>query len=70
MVALGALYTNQIARNQEFSLSTLHTVVKVQRPLQFNMITFWKKAKDSRRKFGLDGNGNPNYGREDIGFFH
>jgi len=24
---------------------------------------------DSQRKFGLDGNGNPNYGREAVGFF-
>jgi hypothetical protein len=30
---------------------------------------FLKKAMDSRRKFGLDGNGNPNYGREAVGFF-
>ena len=32
--------TNQFARNQEFGLSTLHTMAKVQRPSQFNMITF------------------------------
>jgi hypothetical protein len=30
---------------------------------------FLKKATDSRRKFGLDMNGNPNYGREAVGFF-
>jgi hypothetical protein len=24
---------------------------------------------DSQRKFGLNGNGNPNYGREAVGFF-
>jgi hypothetical protein len=30
---------------------------------------FLKKATDSRRKFGLDGNENPNYGREAVGFF-
>jgi hypothetical protein len=30
---------------------------------------FLKKATDSRRKFGLDRNGNPNYGWEAIGFF-
>jgi hypothetical protein len=30
---------------------------------------FLKKATDSRRKFGPDGNGNPNYGREVVGFF-
>jgi hypothetical protein len=28
-----------------------------------------KKVTDSRRKFGLDGNGNPNYGWEVVGFF-
>jgi hypothetical protein len=30
---------------------------------------FLKKATDSQRKFGSDGNGNPNYGREAVGFF-
>ena len=30
---------------------------------------FLKKATDSRRKFGSDGSGNPNYGREVVGFF-
>jgi hypothetical protein len=30
---------------------------------------FWKEPTDSQRKFGLDGNGNPNYGREAVGFF-
>jgi hypothetical protein len=29
----------------------------------------FKRATDSRRKFGLDGNGNPNYGQEVVGFF-
>jgi hypothetical protein len=32
--------TNHIARNQEFGLSTLHTMAKVQRPSQFKMIIF------------------------------
>ena len=27
------------------------------------------KATDSRRKFGSDGNGNPNYGPEAVDFF-
>jgi hypothetical protein len=31
---------------------------------------FLKKAMDSRRKFGSDMNGNPNYGREAVGYFH
>jgi hypothetical protein len=30
---------------------------------------FLKKATNSRRKFGLDGNRNSNYGREAVGFF-
>jgi hypothetical protein len=44
-------------------------MAKVQRPSQFKMITFLKKATDSRRKFGSDRNGNPNYGREAVSFF-
>jgi hypothetical protein len=28
-----------------------------------------KKATDSQRKFGPDGNGNPNYGQEAVNFF-
>ena len=32
-------------------------------------LLFDDKATDSRRKFGSDGNGNPNYGREAVGFF-
>jgi hypothetical protein len=31
---------NQIARNQEFSLSTLHTMAKVQRPPKFKILLF------------------------------
>jgi hypothetical protein len=46
-----------------------YTMAKVQRPPHFKMIIFLKKAMDSRKKFGLDGNGNPNYGREAVGFF-
>jgi hypothetical protein len=30
---------------------------------------FWKKATDSQRKFGSDGNENPKYGREAASFF-
>jgi hypothetical protein len=41
--------TNHIARNQEFGLSTLHTMAKVQRPSQFKIITFW------RRRWTLEG---------------
>ena len=31
---------------------------------------FWTKVMDSRRKFGLDKNGNPNHGREVVDYFH
>jgi hypothetical protein len=34
------LSTNQIARNQEFGLWTLHTMAKVQRPSHLKVITF------------------------------
>jgi len=37
--------TNQIARNQEFGLSTLHTMTKVQRLSLFWMITFWRRRR-------------------------
>jgi hypothetical protein len=30
-----SISTDQIAKNQEFSFSTLHTMAKVQRPSQF-----------------------------------
>jgi hypothetical protein len=40
---------NPIARNQEFGLSTLHTMPKVQRLLHFKMITF------RRRRMTLEG---------------
>jgi hypothetical protein len=65
-----SISTNQIARNLEFGLSTLRTMAKFQRLSQFKMINFLKKATDSQRKFGSDGNGNPNYGQEAVGFFH
>ena len=42
-------------------------MAKVQRPSQFKLIVFLKKATDSRRKFGSDGNGR-DYGREAVGF--
>jgi hypothetical protein len=35
-----SISTNQIARNQEFGLSTFHTMARVQRPSQFKMIIF------------------------------
>ena len=45
---------------------------KVQRPSPSKMPTwqhFLTKATDSRRKFGSDKNGNPNYGQEAVEFF-
>jgi hypothetical protein len=64
--------TNQIARNLEFGLSTLHT--KGQSPkavaiLSAYMAILLTKAADSQRKFGFDVNGNPNFGREAVKFF-
>jgi hypothetical protein len=44
-------------------------MAKVQRMSQFKMFTVFTKVTDSRMKFGSDRNGNPNYGREAVGFF-
>jgi hypothetical protein len=60
---------NQIARNQKFGLSTLHTMVKVQRLSQFKMITFWRRRQTLEGSLGRTGMKNPNYGREAVGFF-
>ena len=59
-----SISTNKTARNQALGLSTLHIKAKLQRPSLFWLICFIKKATNSQRKFGSDGNGNPNYGRE------
>jgi hypothetical protein len=61
---------NQIARNQEYGLSTLHT--RDQRLSLSKMPTlqyFLTKATESWMKFGPDMNGNPNYGWEAVEFF-
>jgi hypothetical protein len=57
-----SISTNWIARNLEFSLSTLH--IRGQSPKAIGTLNayFLTKATDSQRKFGSDGNGNPNYG--------
>jgi hypothetical protein len=47
--------TNYIARNQEFSLWTLHTKVEVQRPTQFEMITFWRRQRTLEGSSGWTG---------------
>jgi hypothetical protein len=47
--------TNQIARNQEFGLSTLHTMAKVQRPLHFKMIPFWRRLRTLKGSLGRMG---------------
>jgi hypothetical protein len=67
-----SISTNQIARNQEFSLST-HT--RGQSPkgvalqIAYMSILFDQGETNSQRKFGSHMNGNPNYGREAIDFF-
>jgi hypothetical protein len=62
--------TNLTARNQEFILSTLFTLVaKVQRPLFSKMPTwqfFLTKAMDSLINFGSERNGNLDYGQEAV----
>jgi hypothetical protein len=40
-----SISTNQIARNQEFGLSTLPTKAKVQRPSQFKTLTVWQRRR-------------------------
>jgi hypothetical protein len=50
-----SISTNHIARNQEFGLSTLHTMVKVQRPSQFQMITFWRRRRTLEGSLGRKG---------------
>jgi hypothetical protein len=60
--------TNQIARNQ---VQPLDPSQYGQSPKVVAILNdyFLKKAINSRRKFGPDRNGNPNYGQEVIGFF-
>jgi hypothetical protein len=64
-------FTNQIAITEN-SASRLFTLeAKVQRPLLSKMPSwqsFLTKATDSQMKFGLDMNGNPNYGQEAVSF--
>ena len=67
-----SISTTQIAKNQEFNILTLHIRGQSPRLLLFKMPTwqyFLTKATDSQMKFGSDGNGNPNYGREAVNFF-
>jgi hypothetical protein len=42
-------------KSQEFNLSTLHTKAKVQRPLQFKMITFWRRRRTLKESLGRTG---------------
>jgi hypothetical protein len=46
---------NHIARNQEFSLSTLHTMAKVQRRSQLKIITFWRRQQTLEGSLGRMG---------------
>ena len=70
---LGALHTMAAGReaadfHQSYSkiprvgLSTLHTTAIVQKPLQYNMITFWRRQRTLKGSLGRmeDGIGNPN----------
>jgi len=67
----------KIARNQEFTLSTLHTTCQKSKSLSLSKISTWQyfltqvltTTTYSGRKFESDKNGNPNYGREVIDFF-
>jgi hypothetical protein len=43
------------ARNQEFCLSTLHTIAKVQRSSQFKMITFLRRRRTLEGSLGRTG---------------
>jgi hypothetical protein len=54
-VERSSISTNHIARNQEFGLSTLHTMAKVQRPLQFKMITFGRRRRTLKGSLGRTG---------------
>ena len=58
-----------MARNQEFGLSPLHTKAQSPKVVANCHVYFLKKAKDSRRRFGSDGNGNPKHGREAVNVF-
>ena len=59
-----SIFANRIkcSTSQPFTLWT-----KVVAILNYYFLT---KATNSQRKFGLDRNGNPNYGREAANFFH
>jgi hypothetical protein len=50
-----SISTNQIARNQEFGLSTLHTMAKVQRPSYFKMIAFLRRQHSLEGSLGWTG---------------
>jgi hypothetical protein len=50
-----SISTNQIARNQEFGLSTLRSMAKVQRPLQFKTIPFWRRRRTLEGSLGRTG---------------
>ena len=61
----------QETKNSTSRPFTLEVRFKVRRsPKCLNGNIFLTKATDSQREFGLDKNGNPNYGREAVGFFH
>jgi hypothetical protein len=68
-------FTNQIIRNQEFGLSTLHTrggqsfkAIALQNAY-IAIPFFFIKTIDSRKKFGSIRNEKPNYGLEVVNFY-
>jgi hypothetical protein len=44
-----SISTNEIARNQEFGLSTLHTMAKVQRPPKFKILLLEENDRLSKK---------------------
>jgi hypothetical protein len=62
--------TNQIARNQEFGLSTLHTMAKVQRPSQFEMINLLRRRRTLEGSLGRTGMETQTMVKRPSIFFH
>ena len=68
-----SIFTNEIAKNQEFNLSIFHSEVKKSKRLLLSKMSTWQyfltKATNSWTKFGSERNGNPNYGWHAINSF-
>ena len=61
--------TNQSARNQEFGLSNLQIMTKVQRPSQYKLITFFVEGDELLVEVWVGREWKPNYGEEAVWFF-